>query len=168
MGISHLGIYVKEGDLDKMTEWYLAVLAPLGYRLHKDIRPHAQVIGIGATYPDFWIATGLEQKDMPKQTLHIAFTASTRQQVRDFHALAMKLGAKDNGGPGLRPQYTSTYYGAFVFDPEGRNIEVHTILPEVWTEHRQRALLLGGVGALAAFGLSYFTSVGVYLRHLLL
>lgn len=56
--------------------------------------------------------------------LHLAFTAESRQQVEDFYHAALKAGGTDNGAPGLRPHYHPNYYGAFVFDPDGHNIEV--------------------------------------------
>jgi catechol 2,3-dioxygenase-like lactoylglutathione lyase family enzyme len=56
--------------------------------------------------------------------LHIAFTAENRQQVEAFHRAALEAGAKDNGAPGLRPNYTGQYYAAFVMSPDGHNIEV--------------------------------------------
>jgi predicted lactoylglutathione lyase len=56
--------------------------------------------------------------------LHLAFTAENRQQVDAFYRAALQAGAKDNGGPGLRPQYHANYYAAFVIAPDGHNIEV--------------------------------------------
>jgi catechol 2,3-dioxygenase-like lactoylglutathione lyase family enzyme len=56
--------------------------------------------------------------------LHLAFTAGSRQQVEAFHRAALEAGGKDNGAPGLRPQYHANYYAAFVIGPDGHNIEV--------------------------------------------
>ena len=56
-------------------------------------------------------------------SIHVAFAAKTREQVRQFHAAALAAGAKDNGPPGLRPHYHNDYYGAFVVGPDGHNIE---------------------------------------------
>lgn len=56
--------------------------------------------------------------------LHLAFTAESRQQVQEFHRAALAAGAKDNGAPGIRPQYSGQYYAAFVVGPDGHNIEV--------------------------------------------
>jgi catechol 2,3-dioxygenase-like lactoylglutathione lyase family enzyme len=57
-------------------------------------------------------------------SLHLAFTAETRRQVQEFHRLALEAGGKDNGAPGVRPQYNANYYAAFVIGPDGHNIEV--------------------------------------------
>ena len=73
----------------------------------------------GATRGKFVIAQG----DPAAAPVHVAFEAATRAQVRDFHAAALAAGGSDNGAPGPRPQYSETYYGAFVSDPNGNNIE---------------------------------------------
>ena len=62
--------------------------------------------------------------------IHIAFAANNRQQVRDFYAAALAAGGKDNGPPGLRPDYHPNYYGAFVIGPDGHNIEAVCHAPE--------------------------------------
>ncbi|MCB1987260.1 MAG: VOC family protein, partial [Burkholderiaceae bacterium] len=62
--------------------------------------------------------------------LHLAFTAESRQQVHAFHRAALAAGGKDNGAPGLRPEYHAHYYGAFVIDPEGNNVEAVCHLAE--------------------------------------
>jgi catechol 2,3-dioxygenase-like lactoylglutathione lyase family enzyme len=68
--------------------------------------------------PDFWVSEGA-----PKEKLHIAFRADDRAQVDAFYAAAIAAGGTDNGPPGPRPQYHPNYYGAFVLDPDGHNIE---------------------------------------------
>ncbi|KAG8781801.1 hypothetical protein FRC16_002783 [Serendipita sp. 398] len=184
MCISHVGIPVQDGHLDKMVDWYLTVLAPLGYvfllvrqrqrpilqlsfhhRYKKlvDLRPAYPVVGLGEKYADFWLTNTPTFKPSPDEKLHIAFYSRCRQQIRDFHAAAMKIGSKDNGGPGLRPHYASTYYGAFVFDPEGRNVEVHSVSPGFWGEPTQRNILMSALGVAAAVGISYFANLGGYL-----
>jgi predicted lactoylglutathione lyase len=65
-----------------------------------------------------WIATG-----EPTKNVHIAFAARNREEVDEFHRLAIKAGYRDNGPPGERPIYHEGYYGAFVLDPDGNNIE---------------------------------------------
>jgi catechol 2,3-dioxygenase-like lactoylglutathione lyase family enzyme len=69
--------------------------------------------------PYFWIGTG----DALRGTLHVAFAADDREAVDAFYRAAIGIGAKDNGAPGLRPHYHPDYYGAFVLDPDGYNIE---------------------------------------------
>ena len=68
--------------------------------------------------PVFWIKQGARGG-----AVHVAFTSPDHATVDDFHVAALAAGGRDNGGPGLRPQYHPTYYGAFVLDPDGHNIE---------------------------------------------
>ncbi len=78
------------------------------------------VVGYGVPpKPDFWLHEG------PPQTprVHIAFRARTRAEVDAFHAAALAAGGRDNGPPGVRAHYHLDYYGAFVLDPDGHNIE---------------------------------------------
>ncbi|KAI1931091.1 hypothetical protein LOZ65_001290 [Ophidiomyces ophidiicola] len=144
MPFSHLGFCVPDSKLNETLSFYLAALAPLGYKEH--MRPVENVIGLGVYYPDFWI-TGVkpesedgDDRDQDKQEnqrkpLHIAFSASSREQVHAFYEAAIKAGGKCNGPPGLRPQYTRFYYGAFVLDPMGNNIEAVCMWPG-WTHWR--------------------------------
>ncbi|GEO84637.1 MULTISPECIES: VOC family protein [Alphaproteobacteria] len=76
--------------------------------------------------PSFWIGSG----DHSKGQVHIAFTAPSRAAVDAFYAAAIAAGARDNGGPGLRPHYHPDYYAAFVLDPDGHNIEAVCHTPE--------------------------------------
>ena len=77
------------------------------------------VAGYGDTRPYFWIV----EADPVMGKLHVALEAKTRADVDAFYAAAMSAGGRDNGPPGLRPEYDETYYGAFVLDPDGHNIE---------------------------------------------
>jgi predicted lactoylglutathione lyase len=76
--------------------------------------------------PGFWISGG--EKTTPH--VHVAFVADTRAAVDAFYKAAISAGGKDNGKPGLRPDYHPNYYAAFVFDPEGHNIEAVCHKPE--------------------------------------
>jgi predicted lactoylglutathione lyase len=83
--------------------------------------------------PDFWVGEGATRFQSPEQLdpitpVHVSFVARSRAEVDAFHAAALAAGARDNGGPGLRPEYHANYYGAFVLDPDGHNIEavIHT------------------------------------------
>ena len=121
--LDHMGINVS--DLARSIAFYRAALAPLRYVVRKQI-PGAAGFGVADGYGksldpagEFWIAEGLPQE--PR--LHIAFSAASRAEVAAFHAAALAAGATDNGAPGLRPQYHADYYGAFVLDPDGYNIE---------------------------------------------
>jgi catechol 2,3-dioxygenase-like lactoylglutathione lyase family enzyme len=112
--IDHIGLAVS--DLDKSIAFYTKALAPLGYEL---IMKWEQFAGFGiAGKPDFWIGKGA-----PKDAIHVAFRASGRAQVRAFYDAAMAAGGTDNGAPGPRPHYHEHYYGAFVRDPDGHNVE---------------------------------------------
>ena len=114
--IDHTGVNV--GDFGVSRSFYAAALAPLGYELLLEF--NASVAGFGEQgKPDFWIA----QSEPNTPRIHVAFHADTRQKVDAFYEAALGAGARDNGAPGLRPQYHSDYYGAFVLDPDGHNIE---------------------------------------------
>jgi catechol 2,3-dioxygenase-like lactoylglutathione lyase family enzyme len=97
--------------------FYEQALEPLGYRVM--LEPAPGVVGMGATRPDFWIAPA---GGRPTRC-HVAFRAGSEQEVAAFHAAALAAGGTDNGAPGLRPRYHRTYYGAFVLDPDGNNVE---------------------------------------------
>lgn len=120
--IDHTGVVVS--DYARSKAFYLAALAPIGYTLLAEIPAsvtgHVDVAGFGeAPKPDFWISSGSPNKP----PVHIAFRVSTRTTVDAFHAAAIAAGGMDNGAPGLRPHYHPNYYGAFVLDPDGHNIE---------------------------------------------
>ena len=112
--IDHIGIHVK--DIERSKAFYTKALAPLGYEL---IMKWEQFAGFGiGGKPDFWIGKG-----EVKGAVHVAFRASGRAQVRSFYEAALAAGGKDNGPPGTRPHYHEHYYGAFVRDPDGHNVE---------------------------------------------
>ena len=104
-------------NLEKSKQFYANALAPLGIVFIKEEEGCA---GFGANgKPSFWICNdGEVQKPM-----HIAFVAPDHKSVDGFYAAAVTAGGKDNGKPGFRKQYHPHYYGAFVFDPDGHNIE---------------------------------------------
>jgi len=113
--LDHIGIRVS--DYERSKNFYLKALAPLGSRL----RFEHPVSGVGFgrnVVPVFWIKVG-----PPSPGLHVAFAAENRAIVREFHHAALAAGGGDNGPPGLRPEYHANYYGAFVLDPDGHNIE---------------------------------------------
>ena len=112
--IDHMGILVT--DLDTSVTFYTKALAPLGYAL---VMRREQFAGFGvAGKPDFWIGVG-----KPTDKNHVAFRAAGRADVRAFYEAAVAAGGKDNGPPGMRTIYHPNYYGAFVHDPDGHNIE---------------------------------------------
>ena len=111
-------------DLAATRDFYVTALAPLAIGVAAD---YGEVVGIGREgRPQLWFRAG----DKSPSRLHLAFAAKNREEVRAFHAAALKAGATDNGGPGLRPDYHPNYYGAFVIDPNGHNIEVVCHSPE--------------------------------------
>jgi catechol 2,3-dioxygenase-like lactoylglutathione lyase family enzyme len=113
--IDHMGIRVS--NLDRSIAFYTKALAPLGYALVMKWETFAG-FGVGGK-PDFWI----DGTQPPKETIHVAFRAGGRQIVRDFYDAALAAGGKDNGPPGPRPHYHEHYYGGFVHDPDGHNVE---------------------------------------------
>jgi catechol 2,3-dioxygenase-like lactoylglutathione lyase family enzyme len=120
--IDHTGIIVS--DAVKSRAFYEQALAPLGYTMMMQIpQQHtggATVLGFGVPpKPDFWTHDGIP--NAPR--LHIAFRADSRAQVDAFYQAALAAGGRDNGAPGPRPHYHEHYYGAFVLDPDGHNIE---------------------------------------------
>ena len=103
-------------DFERSRSFYEQALEPLGYRVI--LEPAPGVAGLGAGFPFFWIAAA-EQATV----CHVAFRTETRDRVDAFHAAALAAGGRDNGAPGERPQYHPGYYGAFVYDPDGNNVE---------------------------------------------
>ena len=119
--IDHTGFSVS--NYDEAKKFYTEILETLGYELVMEVAPpmHAvRACGFGPKdKPAFWISE--EGKTTPRS--HIAFLAPTREAVDVFYAKALELGATDNGAPGIREHYHPNYYGAFVIDQDGHNIE---------------------------------------------
>jgi catechol 2,3-dioxygenase-like lactoylglutathione lyase family enzyme len=115
--LDHVGISVPAARLQEVTDWYLAALAPLGYRKLKEFPGFAIGIGPEKYSVPFWI--GAKAKEGELAGTHIAFRCSDRSTVDKFHEEALKAGGKCNGSPGLRHQYHDKYYAAFVYDPVG-------------------------------------------------
>ena len=112
--IDHVGLLVSDLALSK--RFYAAALAPLDYRLIAEFG-HAAGFGAGGK-PDFWIGLGAATHGV-----HVALSTRDRATVDAFHRAAIAAGGRDNGAPGERPHYHPGYYGAFVLDPDGNNIE---------------------------------------------
>jgi len=120
--------------MQRSKAFYAAALAPLGYALHfEQCFDGVNILGFGvadAARPgdikiDTWLVDGPSAHGGPAATrgCHLAWRADTRDAVRAFHAAALAAGGTDNGAPGLRPHYHPDYYGAFVIDPDGNNVE---------------------------------------------
>ena len=130
--IDHIVVTVK--DYEKSKAFYTKALAPLGYTLVMEPMPKAGGFGKSGK-PDLWIGEGRPtywgQEHSPSTApIHIALTAPNRAAVRAFYEAALAAGAKDFGAPGPRPLYHASYFGAFVLDPEGNNLEAVVHVPE--------------------------------------
>lgn len=122
MILDHVGFGVNDPKTSK--DFYTNALAPLGITV---VMEAEDWVGMGRDgRPQFWFGSAGEGA----KPIHLAFTARNREEVRAFYAAALKAGGKDNGAPGLRPQYHPAYYGAFVLDPNGHNIEAVCHAPE--------------------------------------
>jgi catechol 2,3-dioxygenase-like lactoylglutathione lyase family enzyme len=121
--IDHTGVVVS--DFDKSKAFYRAALRPIGYDMlmefPAEVTGHADVAGFGEPpRADFWVSRGTPNKP----AVHVAFCVKSRSLVDAFYAAALAAGGTSNGAPGPRPHYHRDYYGAFVLDPDGHNIEV--------------------------------------------
>jgi catechol 2,3-dioxygenase-like lactoylglutathione lyase family enzyme len=114
--IDHFGIQVD--DLAASRSFYDRVLEPLGYRMLMDVGP---AVGYGADFPMFWIGTATDQ--IPNRQSHFAFRAPSREAVTAFFELATSAGMESLHPPRLWPEYHPGYFGAFVRDPDGNNVE---------------------------------------------
>jgi catechol 2,3-dioxygenase-like lactoylglutathione lyase family enzyme len=127
-------------DIHRAKAFYGAALAPLGYSVAYEGQHGANILGF--SYPDssepdgkkadVWFIDGPSPYGGPPATAgcHLAWRAESRAQVDAFYRAALAAGGKDNGAPGLRSHYHPHYYGAFVIDPEGNNIEAVCHRPE--------------------------------------
>jgi catechol 2,3-dioxygenase-like lactoylglutathione lyase family enzyme len=118
--IDHLKIGVS--DLERSRRFYAQALEPLGYR---DLGPWSEEdprreVSFGVEGADDF---AISQEYEAGGQLHVAFAADAKEQVDAFHAAALAAGGTDNGAPGPRPEYSEGYYGAFVLDPDGHNVE---------------------------------------------
>jgi catechol 2,3-dioxygenase-like lactoylglutathione lyase family enzyme len=116
--IDHVTIGVS--DLARSRDFYVRALAPLGFEMQGPWREGVRELTFGVEGADDF-AISLEYP--LGAHVHVAFAAENRAQVDAFHRAALSAGGRDNGAPGLRPEYSPGYYGAFVFDPDGHNVE---------------------------------------------
>jgi catechol 2,3-dioxygenase-like lactoylglutathione lyase family enzyme len=127
--IDHTGVSVS--DFHASKQFYMRALMPIGYTLIVEVPAEKTGNGDAAGFgvppkPDFWIGAGIA--NVPR--IHIAFRVDSRVQVDAFYQAAIAAGGRDNGAPGLRAYYHPHYYGAFVLDPDGHNIEAVCHAPE--------------------------------------
>jgi catechol 2,3-dioxygenase-like lactoylglutathione lyase family enzyme len=127
--IDHVGFAIS--DLARSSAFYAAALAPLGIAELMRVTPEETGAGTAIGYgkdgkPFFWIG----DNERVGAGTHIAFAVDSRAEVDAFYAAALAAGGTDNGGPGIRAHYHPNYYGAFVRDPDGQNIEAVCHRPE--------------------------------------
>ncbi len=118
--LDHVGFKIT--NLARSRSFYDGALKPLGISVLADMsdgKYGGKFLGYGDTRPYFWI----EEAPEATEKLHVALTAPDRATVDAFYKAALAAAGKDNGPPGLRPHYHPDYYGAFVLDPDGHNIE---------------------------------------------
>jgi len=128
--LDHVGFAVADASRSRL--FYEQALAPLGIGLIMSVTPEQTEAG-GTAHgfgsdgkPYFWVG----DNERVGEGTHVAFAARTRAEVRAFYEAALAAGGRDHGGPGLRPHYHPNYYGAFVLDPDGINVEVVCHRPE--------------------------------------
>ncbi|MEW6206018.1 MAG: VOC family protein [Pseudomonadota bacterium] len=136
--LDHMTFRVK--DISRAKEFYSAALAPLGYSVCFEGNYGMNILGLAypdASEPDgkkadVWFIDGPSPYGGSGSTTgcHLAWRAKSRAEVDAFYKAALAAGGIDNGAPGLRPDYHANYYGAFIIDPEGNNIEAVCHLPE--------------------------------------
>ncbi len=127
--LDHIGIGAS--DFSASQRFYEAALAPLGIAPMMEVTPEESGgyhgLGLGRDgKPFFWLSSGGARGG----GMHVAFAAETRAAVNAFYQAAIAAGGRDNGAPGIRPHYHPDYYGAFVFDPDGINVEAVCHKPE--------------------------------------
>ena len=114
---AHIGFAVK--DLNKSKDFYVAALAPLGLVLQSE---GESSIHIGK--PDDNTMLWIHNRALAATPVHISFEVQTKEEVQKFFDAALAAGGKDNGAPGIRADYSTNYYAAFIIDPDGHNVEV--------------------------------------------
>ena len=119
--LDHVSIGVR--NIEATKRFYDAAFQPLGYKCLSEAKGS---LGYGGTEVVFWISESERPVPAePQSGLHFSFTAPSRKSVDSFHAAALQAGGRDNGAPGVRPEYDANYYAAFVTDPDGYRIEAH-------------------------------------------
>jgi catechol 2,3-dioxygenase-like lactoylglutathione lyase family enzyme len=124
--LDHVGL--KVSDFDRSVAFYREALATLGIDLLSEMTfGRDRIGGFGKDgRPTFWISNGAAGRG----ETHVAFIAASRAEVEAFYSVALSMGGRDNGPPGIRAHYHPNYYGAFVLDPDGHNIEAVCHGPE--------------------------------------
>jgi catechol 2,3-dioxygenase-like lactoylglutathione lyase family enzyme len=126
--LDHVSVGVT--DLDRSRRFYDAALRPLGLVRILDFDGRGSDYGFGPQPIGVEFTITREAAVGPLSGMHVSFRAATRGAVHAFHAAALGAGGRDDGAPGLRPQYHRDYYGAFVLDPDGHRVEAVCHLPD--------------------------------------
>lgn len=113
-------VQIKVDDIVSSREFYGPVFETLGYKVVFEV---SGVIGFGTSPHDMFEIRQADESALASKSTHVAFSAKSEDDVRTFHKTALDHGAKDNGAPGLRPEYGEGYFAAFVVDPNGHNLE---------------------------------------------
>jgi predicted lactoylglutathione lyase len=116
-------IYLPVTDIKRSLDFYGAGLTPLGFAHRWDFKAQAgwpDLYGFGGDGPGFW----LKKTSSSFPELYVAFTALSQLAVQDAYHAALRHGGKDNGGPGMRPQFGSRYYASNILDPDGYSLEI--------------------------------------------
>lgn len=128
--IDHMSTYTR--DWSASHRFYRAAMDVLGHEIQAEMTaswdpdfPERRLCAWGPDSPVFWL---IETKEVVTPR-HFAFSAASRQDVDAFHIAALAAGGEDHGAPGPRPVYHSDYYGAFVLDPDGNNVEAVCHVP---------------------------------------
>jgi catechol 2,3-dioxygenase-like lactoylglutathione lyase family enzyme len=119
--LDHISLGVT--DLDRSRRFYDAALRPLGLVRILDFEGRGSDYGSAPSQLGCEFTITLEKDVQPLRGMHICFRARDRAAVGEFHRAALAAGGRDDGAPGLRPNYHASYYGAFVLDPDGHRIE---------------------------------------------
>ncbi|MGI9326327.1 MAG: VOC family protein [Pseudomonadales bacterium] len=119
--LDHISLPVQ--DLESSSRFYDAVLSVLGIENQRSSPTFAAYGAPGDLAPSFWLLRATNNSATAGMGLHVSFRARTQEAVNKFYDTALAMGAKSAGAPGLRPQYTANFYGAFVIDPNGFKIE---------------------------------------------
>lgn len=116
--LDHVGL--KVSDYDRSFAFYREALATLGVGVLSELTVgRDRIAGFGTDRPTFWISNGATVRG----ETHVAFKAGSRSEVQAFYSVAMAMGGRDNGPPGIRAHYRQGYYAAYVLDPDGSNVE---------------------------------------------
>jgi catechol 2,3-dioxygenase-like lactoylglutathione lyase family enzyme len=126
--LDHVSVGVT--DLERSRRFYDAALRPIGLVRLLDFEGRGSDYGFGAGQLGVEFTITRETPVAPLAGMHVCFRAATRDAVHAFHAAALAAGGRDDGAPGLRPQYHRDYFGAFVLDPDGHRVEAVCHLPD--------------------------------------